>query len=416
MSQTTLPPRWRVVRLGEVGEISGGGTPSTKVPEYWGGEIPWLVPSEVTKCNDLFISRTERTITESGLANCVAKLFPAGTVIMTSRATIGEVIINTVPMATNQGFINIVCHDGIVLNEYLAYWIKHNKHVFEDRAHGVTFKEITKSNFKTIPILLPPLPEQRVIAQVLRSVQKAKEARRWEAALERERKAALMQHLLSHGTHGEPRKATELGEMPETWRVVRFAQVVDIAKGQVNPTQKPYRTMIHIGPEHIEPGTGRLLATKTNEELKIISGNYLFSTDDVLYSKIRPYLNKVALPTFEGTCSADMYPLRPHKSYLTREFLFHFLLSEQFRTRAVSFQDRTGIPKINREQLGSIPLRVPPLPEQQVIAEILNACDAKIAALEREAAVLDELFRAMLEELMTGRLSATPLIEVGATA
>lgn len=192
-----LPDGWRVARLGEVGEISGGGTPSTKVPEYWDGEIFWLVPSEVTKNDGLFISQTERRITPEGLARSSSKLMPSGTVLMTSRATIGEVVINSVPMATNQGFINIRCADGVIFNEFLAYWIKLNKKMFEDRAHGVTFKEITKSNFKTIPIHLPPLPEQRAIARALRAIQEAKKARHREMLTLEELFKAMLEELMT---------------------------------------------------------------------------------------------------------------------------------------------------------------------------------------------------------------------------
>ncbi len=137
-----LPPEWEVVHLGEVGTISGGSTPSTKVPEYWGGEIPWLTPGEVTKQDGLFISQTDRYITNVGLAHSSAKLLPIGTVMMTSRATIGEVVINTVPMVTNQGFINIKCDEEKVFNEFLAYWIKQNKKKIEAYANGVTFREV----------------------------------------------------------------------------------------------------------------------------------------------------------------------------------------------------------------------------------------------------------------------------------
>ena len=197
--------------------------------------------------------------------------------------------------------------------------------------------------------------------------------------------------------------------MPEGWRVVKFADVVEVASGQVIPIDEPYKSMMHIGSENIEPNTGRLLPTKTNSELKVISGNYVFESGDILYSKIRPYLNKVVMPPFAGTCSADIYPLRANKDYLVQTFLFQYLLSETFKVRAISFQDRTGIPKINRDQLGSIALPAPLLDEQRIIASALNVCDAKIAALERETAVLDELFRAMLDELMTGRLSTASL-------
>ena len=286
---------------------------------------------------------------------------------------------------------------------------------FQDAIQQSTFRSvqgnISPSSIAQILIPLPPLPEQLAIAHVLRTIQEAKAARQREIELERERKAALMDYLFSHGTKGEPRKQTEIGEIPESWEVVEFAKTVEIAGGQVDPRQEPYRRMIHVGPENIESGTGRLLATTTNSNLKIKSGNYYFAAEEILYSKIRPYLNKVALPEFEGTCSADMYPLRPYKEHFERKFLFQFLLSKKFNVQAISHQNRTGIPKINRVQLGSIFLLKPPLPEQAEIAETLQACDDKIAALEQEAARLDELFHAMLDELITGKRSAVPLID-----
>ncbi len=408
---TESTPRWQRVTLAELGEISGGGTPPTKVAAYWGGDIPWLTPSEVARNQGLFIGATERRITEDGLANSAARLLPVGTVMMTSRATIGEVVVNAVPMATNQGFINIVCDVEKVDSQFMAYWIRQNKQVFIDRAHGVTFREITKANFKSIPVTLPPLSEQRAIARTLRVVEHTIQARRREVALERERKAALMQHLFTCGTRNEPRKQTEIGEMPQSWQVVPFSQLVDIAQGQVDPRVEPYASMLHVGPDNIEPRTGRLVSPKTACELNLISGKYLFGTQHVLYSKIRPYLVKAALPTFEGICSADMYPLLPRPQRLVREFLFQYLLTEQFTRNAAAVQDRTGIPKINRNQLAAIPLPEPSIPEQREIVDLLTACDAKVVVLEREIAVLEELFRAMLEELMTGRLSTLSLLE-----
>ncbi len=169
--------------------------------------------------------------------------------------------------------------------------------------------------------------------------------------------------------------------------------------------------MIHIGPENIESDTGRLLLSKTAKELGLRSGKYLFHDRHILYSKIRPYLNKVTLPSFSGICSADMYPLQSKSDDLIREFIFYFLLSEKFVSQAVSFQTRTGIPKINRQQLGSTLLPIPPKDEQQQISKILSVCDRKIQALEKEIALTDELFHAMLEQLMTGKISTQPLTE-----
>src|SRR5690349_20579744 len=115
-SSTLLPANWKTVKLGDLGKISGGGTPSTKVGEYWGGDIPWLTPGEISQINNIFIATTERKITNAGLVSSSLDVLPIGTVLMTSRATIGEVAINTVPMTTNQGFINIIYNAYLINN------------------------------------------------------------------------------------------------------------------------------------------------------------------------------------------------------------------------------------------------------------------------------------------------------------
>ena len=270
---------------------------------------------------------------------------------------------------------------------------------------------ISLDKLSNLTLPLPPLAEQRAIARILRAAQDAIAARRREVTLERERKAALMQRLFTHGTSGEPTKQTEIGEMPQSWQVLRFSEVVDIVQGQVDPRVEPYRSLLHVGPENIEEGTGRILNPRTAADLNLISGKYLFSPNHVLYSKIRPYLRKAAIPWFDGVCSADMYPLRPHTNQIGRDFLLYALLGESFTAQVTASQDRTGIPKVNRNQLGAVRLPLPSLAEQRDIADTLAACDTHIAALEREIALHDEIFRALLEELMSGRLSALPLVE-----
>jgi type I restriction enzyme, S subunit len=113
-------------------------------------------------------------------------------------------------------------------------------------------------------------------------------------------------------------------------------------------------------------------------------------------------LNKVALPDFEGTCSADMYPLCS-KNHFTREFLFYYLLSDKFKEAAMSFQDRTGIPKINRAQLGSIHLACPAKEEQSEITEVLFSIDSRCTIAQHTKSQLHDLFRTLLHELMTAK-------------
>lgn len=157
---------WGLCTLGDVAEIRGGGTPSTQERSYWGGDIVWLTPTEVVKAVGCRIRSSERTITDSGLANSSAKLLPAGTVLLTTRASVGFAAIAAVPVTTNQGFQSLIPGDT-VLPEYLMYWIQSNRDEFTSRAGGSTFPEISKTKVAKIPILVPPLSVQRRIVDLM---------------------------------------------------------------------------------------------------------------------------------------------------------------------------------------------------------------------------------------------------------
>jgi len=151
--------------------VDTGSTPSTRREDYWDGMIPWLTPKEVTGLVDgLFVSQTERMITEAGLANCAAKLLPPGTVMLTKRAPVGAVVVNAVPMATNQGFLNFQC--GPLLRPlYLAYWLRSNKPYLDLVANGSTYPELYRGDLFEFEIAVPPVDLQEKIIQILSALQ-----------------------------------------------------------------------------------------------------------------------------------------------------------------------------------------------------------------------------------------------------
>ncbi len=147
-----IPAHWAVKQIRRIASVFGGGTPSSETQEYWDGDIPWLTPTDVSANHGLFIERTRRNITDAGLERSAAELMPTGTVLMTSRASIGDVVINTVPMATNQGFINIIPDSDKLHNLYLALWIQQSGDYIRELGTGSTFLEVTKSSFKALPL------------------------------------------------------------------------------------------------------------------------------------------------------------------------------------------------------------------------------------------------------------------------
>lgn len=164
-----IPVNWEVERIGDICEIVGGSTPSTNIKKYWSGNIPWAVPTDITKLKSGVISNTEKRITEKGLSICAAKLLPEGSILLTSRATIGECAINSTPMATNQGFASLICKEN-VYNWFIFYRIIFMRKQLEMLAGGSTFKEISKKSIRAIKIPLPRLHEQKRIAEILSSV------------------------------------------------------------------------------------------------------------------------------------------------------------------------------------------------------------------------------------------------------
>ncbi|SFD18685.1 restriction endonuclease subunit S [Collimonas sp. OK412] len=193
--------------------------------------------------------------------------------------------------------------------------------------------------------------------------------------------------------------------IPKGWHLSTFGQVTTVGSGQVDPTQAPYSDMTHVGPENIESGTGRIIEPKRCKELGLISGKYEFDENAIVYSKIRPHLNKVCYPKFKGVCSADAYPIWSHEGTLTAEYLMLFMLSPYFEKRAVACSMRTGMPKINREDLQGIPIWFPSLKEQQRITSILAAWDDAIVTTGKLLANNRKQKRALMQKLLFGEKS-----------
>jgi type I restriction enzyme, S subunit len=160
---------WTIVRIGDIADVIGGGTPSSKVPEYWGEEIPWITPKDLSSHFFREIEKGERNISLLGLKKSSTRLLPAKTVLVTSRAPIGYVAIAKNEVCTNQGFKSLILKKDHC-PEFFYYLIKFNVPKLEAHSSGSTFKEISGSVFKQIELAIPPLFDQVAIAQILGSL------------------------------------------------------------------------------------------------------------------------------------------------------------------------------------------------------------------------------------------------------
>src|SRR6266849_4017268 len=156
---------WHRKQIGDVCEIVNGGTPKTGVPAYWEGQHLWITPAEMGKRLSPYVDDTERKITDLGLQDSSARILPSCSVILSSRAPIGHLVINTVPMATNQGCKGLVPRNGLQ-TKFLYYYLTSIVDFLNSLGTGTTFKELSGQKLKEVPVPVPALPEQQRIVAI----------------------------------------------------------------------------------------------------------------------------------------------------------------------------------------------------------------------------------------------------------
>ena len=219
---------WREAKLCDIGEIVGGGTPSTKEESYYGGDIPWITPKDLSTHNERYIYRGERSITEEGLKNSSAKLMPKGTVLFSSRAPIGYVAIAGKELCTNQGVKSLIPKNGVANSEFIYYLFKHKKSDIEAIASGTTFLEVSGSAMKNISILLPPLPEQKAIAATLSALDDMIELNnKVNKTLEEMAQAIFKSWFVDFEPFRDGEfEESEIGLIPKGWRVGAIDELI----------------------------------------------------------------------------------------------------------------------------------------------------------------------------------------------
>ncbi len=415
MGPSNFPSHWRVTKFSEVAHYALGRTPPRNVTRYWqAGQYPWVSIADMQEYG--LICRTKEAVSSDAYQEIFrGRLVPAGTLLMSFKLTIGRVSILGIHAFHNEAIISIYPKSEVDRDFLMFYLPTINFSDHQDRA--VKGNTLNKSKINELPIPLPPLSEQRAIARALRTVQEAKEARQRELELERERKAALMQHLFTHGTRGEPLKETEIGLMPESWRVVRLGELFDVQQGKAlsvksrqgsNP--KPFLRTANVL-------WGRLdLSTLDQMD---------FTPDECNKLELRPgdllvceggEIGRTAM--WNGELPDCYYQNHLHRlrrkqdTAVVPEFFMYWMQAAMLIFKHYEgYGNKTTIPNLSGARLKAFLLPVPPIAEQEEIAEVLQQCDAKQDALQNEILLLEELFKTMLEELMTGRLSALPLVE-----
>lgn len=425
-----VPEHWIIMELGQCAIIQTGVAKGRNLHGERTVELPYL---RVANVQDGYLDLSEIKRIELRESEVEQHTLQPGDVVVTEGGDFdklgrGFLWEGQIPACVHQNHIFAVrANHSLLMPEYLAYLIqsRYGKAYFLSVAHKTTnLASINSAKLKAFPVPLPPLSEQRVIAQTMRTVQDAIQVRQHEVELERERKAALIQHLFTYGTRGEPTKQTEVGEMPESWRVVHLGDICANNQGTIQTG--PFGSQLHasdyklagipvVNPTHMGFNTiiEDHLPFISKEDAERLSRHYLLE-GDILISR-RGDFSRFSYITHKQAgwlCGTGCLLIRLQNPALDNFYFSVAMSTEPIQSYLAQNSVGSIMPNLNTQILEAMPLPLPPVSEQHVIAGSLRACSEKICTLEQETTLLDELFRALLEELMTGRLPTSVLAAV----
>ncbi|WP_417266121.1 restriction endonuclease subunit S [Brumimicrobium sp.] len=383
-----IPEDWEVKTIDEIADVNGGGTPSTTISEFWNGSINWFTPTEIGYSK--YVNESKRKITHEGLNKSSAKILPKGTVLLTSRAGIGDIAILELESSTNQGFQSLTAKEN-TSNEFLYYLILISKEQLLKKASGSTFLEISPNNVKSIQIPLPPLHEQKAIATALSDVDALIQSLDALIAKKKAIKQGAMQELLTPKDGWKTKTIKEVstfrrGSFPQPYGLPKwyddisgmpFVQVVDVAKNRKLKTETKQRIS--------EEGAKMSVFVKKGSIILTIQG----SIGRICITQYDAYVDRTLL-IFES---------------LLEEFNKYFFMTIVHQKFEIEKEKAPGgiIKTITKEALSSFEVSYPNIIDQNRIAQILSDMDLEIESLEKKKEKYEEIKQGMMQELLTGK-------------
>ena len=389
-----------LVQLRDCAGIVSGSTPRTSETAYWNGDICWATPKDLSELQGAYISDTPRKITRSGLDSCAATLLPSESVLFSSRAPIGHVAINTIPMATNQGFKSFVPDRARLDPKYLYYWLRANRPYFESLGNGATFKEVSKAIVSRVEIPLPELPEQRRIAAILDQADALRAKRRAAIA-----KLDTLAQAIFLGMFGDP------AGNPKNWPVRRVEQLLAIPlRNGMSPSRsgKLIREVLTLSaitggefdPRAFKRGT---FDSSPPDDATVVEGDFLICRGN---GNIR-LVGKGHFPTVRmgGVVFPDTMIAARFDSSVNHRFLEHVWNTMGVRRQLESGARTTnGTFKINQTILERISLWCPPSSLQQEFAQRIRSLKKVRETHLHAVSEADALFASLQARAFRGEL------------
>lgn len=365
---------WTYKKIKDVGEVIGGTTPSTTNPEFWGGDICWISPAELH--GDHYLYDSVKKITPKAVSAKSLKELPVGTVILSSRAPIGKIAINKVPMYCNQGFKCVVCGPELY-NEFLYWWFYGKVDYLNSLGTGATFKEISKTVVENIVVPIAPLEEQKRIVERLDAAFENIDKLKANAEKQLAEAQTLFQKSLAKAM--EPKEGWEEKTLKETCSVITDGthhSPVNLATGKYK-----YITAKNIKPWGLDLSN---ITFVTEDVHKEIVSRCCPLKGDVLYIKDGATTGIAIVNPLDEEFSmlSSVALIRPKKDILLSEFLCYALNSPLIYEQTRSQMDGAAITRVTLVKIKGFRIPIPSISEQQRIVERLDALSENIRKYE----------------------------------
>lgn len=398
-SNVKIPESWEQKSLGDVCKVVSGSTPKTSVNDYWGGDIPWLTPNDLSKNRKKVVNGGERYITQLGFDSCSTQMVPKGSVLFTSRAPIGYVAIAGVPMCTNQGFKSAV-PTSKVLSEFLYWQLQNVTDDIRSRASGTTFLEISGGGFSATEIVIPPVDEQQKIVEILEEQLSHLDAALASVRAVREKAARFRRSLLHAAFTGAlTARNTSLGALPDGWEKSTMGEIGRYLNGFAFSS----KTWSRVGRPIIRIQNLTGSGSEYNYFDGEIDDRYVVREGDLLFSWAAT-LGVYIWPGPEALLNQHIFKV---ESNIDKSF--HRSLIEHKTAEMMQQTHGTGMVHITKKKFDAIPILKPPVKEQEEIVEILeeqlSRLDASLSVADFIEKKASALRRSLLHAAFTGDLT-----------
>lgn len=381
---------WEEKKLEEIGNFIGGGTPNTAIQEYWDGGIPWYTPTEI-KNGDL--KSSNRTITEKGLKNSSAKLLPQGAILITTRATIGDVAISKKECTTNQGFQSLVVNDS-ESNLFWFYWIIRHKEELIKRASGSTFKEISKNEIINITSYSPKKQEQQKIAACLSSLDELIEVTAHKVEALKEHKKGLMQRLFPAEGKNVPDLRFPEFQGTQVWEDAILGTVADYENGKAHENEIDEDGDFIVVNSKFISTDGEVIKRTNTPYCLADKEDILMVLSDVPNGRA---IAKCFFVDESGKYTVNQRICRLQSKSINSKFLFYLINRNPY---FLSFDDGVKQTNLKKSEVLECPLMIPSSPiEQQKIANLLSSIDDLIIATEQRIKSLEKHKKGLMQQL-----------------